>query len=252
MASNFWIKLYHEMLDDPKVGRLTDGQFRMMINLFLLAGDYDQNGYLPSMDDICWRLRNPANFEKDFQTLIEIGIIEIKDDAPCVKNFQKRQGAMSETERSQRYREKLHKKEYYATEMQRKCNDSFTDVDVDEEVDVDKDRDIEVDEIKTKNNDDNRLMELLLSTFATETGITTKSQSDIEALNRLVTAKATKKDLIGGIQYMQSNGYPIIGIKSVLNPTIVEMSKRTAKKRGPDDEDYKKYTKGKYADHIKS
>ena len=24
MASRYWIKLYHEILDDPKMGRLTD------------------------------------------------------------------------------------------------------------------------------------------------------------------------------------------------------------------------------------
>ncbi len=26
MSSNYWIKLYHEILDDPKMGRLFDGR----------------------------------------------------------------------------------------------------------------------------------------------------------------------------------------------------------------------------------
>lgn len=32
-----WIKLYTEILNDPKMGRLTDRQYRTCINLFLDA-----------------------------------------------------------------------------------------------------------------------------------------------------------------------------------------------------------------------
>jgi hypothetical protein len=32
-----WIKLYTEILQDPKMGRLTDRQYRTCVNLFLLV-----------------------------------------------------------------------------------------------------------------------------------------------------------------------------------------------------------------------
>ena len=44
MASRYWIKLYHEILEDPKMGRLSDRQFRRVIELFLLAGDCEMDG----------------------------------------------------------------------------------------------------------------------------------------------------------------------------------------------------------------
>ena len=46
MASKYWIKLYYEILDDPKLGKLTDWLFRRAIELFLLAGENDNDGLL--------------------------------------------------------------------------------------------------------------------------------------------------------------------------------------------------------------
>ena len=59
MASRYWIKLYHEILDDPKMGRLTDRQYRRVIELFLMAGDCEMDGGLPALVDIDLRLRYP-------------------------------------------------------------------------------------------------------------------------------------------------------------------------------------------------
>lgn len=53
MAAKYWIKLYHEILHDPKMGRLPDNLWRRCIELFLLAGelgaevDEDDKGHLP-------------------------------------------------------------------------------------------------------------------------------------------------------------------------------------------------------------
>ena len=57
MASRYWIKLYHEILDDPKMGRLPDALFRRAIELFLIAGENGCDGGLPALADMAWRLR---------------------------------------------------------------------------------------------------------------------------------------------------------------------------------------------------
>ena len=57
MASKYWIKLYHEILDDPKMGRLPDALFRRAIEFFLIAGERGREGDLPPLADIAWRLR---------------------------------------------------------------------------------------------------------------------------------------------------------------------------------------------------
>jgi len=52
-----WIKLYTEILRDPKIHRLADKQFRACINLFALAGLIDEDGLVGTVDDIQFHLR---------------------------------------------------------------------------------------------------------------------------------------------------------------------------------------------------
>ena len=141
MASNYWIKLYHEMLDDPKIGRLTDSQFRLMINLFLLAGDCEQDGYLPCIDDISWRLRNPPTLKDDLDALIKYDIITEDDGVLVICKFSERQSAMSTQERSQRRHDRARKMEYYRTKSARKAHESGIDEDEDKDKDKDEDED---------------------------------------------------------------------------------------------------------------
>jgi hypothetical protein len=48
MANTFWIKLYLEILDDPKMGALSDRLYRRAIEMFLMAGELENKGYLPN------------------------------------------------------------------------------------------------------------------------------------------------------------------------------------------------------------
>lgn len=57
MPSFYWIKLYHEILNDPKMGRLSDRLWRRCIECFLMAGQQCDGGYLPSVADMAWTLR---------------------------------------------------------------------------------------------------------------------------------------------------------------------------------------------------
>lgn len=264
----YWIKVYTDILDDPKYYKLSEKAKLGMYELMLVAKKLENGkltGELPSIDEIAFHTRKSIEFWREaMKELIEVGIIVEKQPGYLIKNYVKRQQAIPPDERMRQWRKKTNDQRMDDDESIQltHCSDDDTERSVNEtfrngekrreEKEKSRERDREEVEKSTKNDDDNRLTELLLSTFAGETGITTTNQSDMDALKRLVTAKASKNDLIGGIQYMRENNYPIVGIKSILNPTIVEMSKRTVKKRGPDDEDYKKYTKGKYADHIKS
>jgi hypothetical protein len=56
MKTRFWIKLYLEILDDPKMGQLPDGLWRSAIELFLLAGENGNDGLLQPVTDLAWRL----------------------------------------------------------------------------------------------------------------------------------------------------------------------------------------------------
>lgn len=88
----YWIKLYTEILKDPKMGRLTDRQFRTCINLFALAGEYDQEGALPSVADMGWILRmNEAELLDNLNELASVGIVRCINDTWLVCKWQERQ-----------------------------------------------------------------------------------------------------------------------------------------------------------------
>lgn len=93
MASYYWIKLYHEILDDPKMGRLPDRAWRRCIELFLLAGDAEQDGALPSLEDIAWRLNiSEAELSEDLQILESAGLIVQDNETGHIVNFTRMQG----------------------------------------------------------------------------------------------------------------------------------------------------------------
>lgn len=112
MASKYWIKLYHELLDDPKMGMMPDKLWRRTIEIFLLAGEYDQAGLLPPVDQVAWRLRiSTEECNETFQELLQCNILAQDDDGILtVKNFHKRQKAADSTERVKQFRERQAKK----------------------------------------------------------------------------------------------------------------------------------------------
>lgn len=128
MASKYWIKLYHEILDDPKMGRLPDNLWRRVIELFLIAGDADGEGELPPINDISWRLRVDSNqLMREMEELQTAGILSCVDDQWIVTNFAKRQAAETSTERWRRWRDRQRKEKYYQTEEQQESNTEQTD-----------------------------------------------------------------------------------------------------------------------------
>ena len=105
MAANYWLKLYHEILDDRKMAILSDRIWRRAIECFLLAGEKDEEGILPSLEDMAWRMRMESEMlETDLVELAKIGVISQIDGNWIVTNFEKRQRAMTSTERTRRSR----------------------------------------------------------------------------------------------------------------------------------------------------
>ena len=107
--ANSWLKLYHEMLNDPKMGTMTDHLYRRTIEIFLLAGQEGRNGLLPPLTQIAWALRTTVNDATlCLQELAELGIItKLPDGTYIVTHFTERQDTnLSDAERQQRRRDK--------------------------------------------------------------------------------------------------------------------------------------------------
>lgn len=120
-----WIKLYIEILDDPKMGRLSNHLFRRAIELFLLAGKNGNDGLLPPVEEMAWvlRLDKPKMLE-DLIGLAEVGVVHETPAGWMVTHFKDRQYSES-YERTMRY-------------LDRKKGESNRQIDgeIDEEVDA--------------------------------------------------------------------------------------------------------------------
>lgn len=102
-----WIKLYTEILQDPKMGRLSDEHWRLAVELMLLAGNEGRDGILPSLDDMAWILRTD---EESLQARLEalsqaIGLgYDDTIERWILTHFSQRQAAMSPAERKRKQR----------------------------------------------------------------------------------------------------------------------------------------------------
>lgn len=113
MASKYWIKLYHEMLDDPKMARLSDTLYRRVIELFLLAGKTGDSGRLPTTEDIAWHLRvDEAQLETELDELSKVGIVTHDAEGWIVTHFAERQAARTDAQRMRRYRQRQRSLQY--------------------------------------------------------------------------------------------------------------------------------------------
>jgi len=116
MASKSWIKLWIEILNDPKMMTLPDELFSLAIKLFLLAGEMEQGGTLPDKHIIAWRLRLEDDvLAERVQSLVKTGILT-DGDGLMVTKFAARQGPDSSTERWQRWNDRQQKDRYYAND----------------------------------------------------------------------------------------------------------------------------------------
>ncbi len=106
MAAKYWLKLYHEMVDDPKVAMLPDSSYRRFVECMLFAGELDEGGNLPPIELMAWRLHlDETSLAQDMSRLALAGLVELKEGGRWfVTKFAERQAPASSTERSRRSR----------------------------------------------------------------------------------------------------------------------------------------------------
>jgi len=114
MKTRFWIKVYLEILDDDKFGTLPEYMKWRAIELFLVAGENGNDGLVPPVERLAWRLRLPQEkLEETLSVLSQVGVVHETPQGWLVTNFKKRQEAVSSSERVRQFRK-------------RDCNDDET------------------------------------------------------------------------------------------------------------------------------
>jgi hypothetical protein len=102
-----WIKLYLEMLDDPEFNELPEYIRWRAIALFLAAGENGDDGLLPPVKRLTWRLRlDDIKIAETLSALTQVGVVHETPDGWMVTNFAKRQEALSGKDRAYLYRQR--------------------------------------------------------------------------------------------------------------------------------------------------
>ena len=108
---NHWFRMYDEVLDDPKVQRLSGDDFKAWVNLLALTSR--NNGKLPAIDCIAFSLRETEDAVSTILSrLLDAGLIECRQGGPhgnhyAPHNWTKRQYKSDiSTERVKRFRER--------------------------------------------------------------------------------------------------------------------------------------------------
>lgn len=106
--NNYWMKLWFEILRDPKMGMLPDRLWRRVIELFLLAGQFGNEGSLPDEATIAWHLnKSVATIRNDLKSIAKLGIVtQLNDGTWAVTNFKKRNASVSAAKRVKDFRDR--------------------------------------------------------------------------------------------------------------------------------------------------
>lgn len=102
-----WVKLYTEIIHDPKFGRLPTNAKLLFIELLCITGEYDtdRNGMLPELEDIAWTLRyDEEQLATDMAVLERVGMVQHTDSGWRVTNFKSRQAPITNADRQREHR----------------------------------------------------------------------------------------------------------------------------------------------------
>lgn len=230
------MKLWFDILRDPKMGMLPDRQWRRVIELFLIAGQDGEDGLLPDISEIAWRLnRSTKTIITDLENIKKTGIVDqLADGRWIVTNFKKRNEPVDPAKRLKDFRVRDRYEECNANETQRykKCNADETEL---------KRECNDTGKLRCQEEQRNRRTELNhnnpplppieFQAFAEVYESVTGSEpqvlnAEIEAVQTIIAAGGTPDDYRKALQGMEDKAYTISSMASALTWTLNDIEKR--------------------------
>lgn len=87
-----WLRLYDDVLDDPKIQQLSPVLFKHWINLLCLANKGSPRGTLPHGHDLAFRLRvSPTKASDLVREFYNLGLLDVDGDVMKPHNWDERQ-----------------------------------------------------------------------------------------------------------------------------------------------------------------
>ena len=242
----YWLKLYTDILDDPKYFKLSKEARLGMYELLLVAKKIENGeltGQLPCVEDIAFYTRRSVEeWQKILPELVNIGMVS-DDEIPVIKNYIKRQDAIPPDERMKQHRKKRNDSVMSdKTQMQRNYNGIETNRNG--ETDKKQIRKETEEDVEVEVDDNNPLILKFEECTYLET-----SPEDVKIANNLLKAGVSESDITTAIDFlMGSDNYKCTSFKSIIKTALLEMGKRKGKNKAEVNEDYRRYLKGEYGE----
>lgn len=233
--ADYWLKLYIEILDDPKMATLPDRVWRRIIELFLVAKRLGKDGRLPDTRQIAWMLRmSPDELEGDMAQIAQTGIAIREVNGWLIPKFAQRQAAVSDAERKAQERIRKRSQQYYENVTNRSRNVTQSTEDR-----------LTEDRLTESEVDDH-----LLKAFYDESKLPIVDDwRTAEALQKIRNAGALEEDVRTAVRLLVEKKYNITGLQSIVNTVITNIGKRKRNGVQPrvsnpmDDADYANFHK---------
>ncbi len=214
--ADYWMKLYVEILDDPKMATMPDRAWRRTIELFLVAKKLNKDGHLPDTRQIAWLLRISADeLEHDLRQITSTGIIVQEVGGWFIPKFSKRQAAVGGNERVAQFRERKQKQQYYGdvTEMKRNVTQSRAETEAEAEAEAEGAPAVEM----------QRLVERLTGYPATP--------KDLPAIDEFVKVGANEADIKEALAFLDGKK-KVRGAADLMGSVMTAHGKRVQKNNG--------------------
>jgi len=225
-----WVKVYTEMLDDPKLAKINDVIKWRFIELILVAAECDAGGAFivgdseMTIDDIAWRLRaDKEKLSSDIETLIKSSLLHRDGTILEIPKFADRQGPTQKEKRAS-WKERQQKRRERVTRESQNPDDTGHALEKrrEEKNREEKNREEEVPEQPGN-------FAIFDDTFQMKTRISNYTPMvAIKAFEQITAAGATVDDMVKAIEEMAKKSYAIVSPASIVNPTINCMNFRLA------------------------
>jgi hypothetical protein len=225
--ADYWLKLYIEILDDPKMATLPDRLWRRIVELFLMAKRENKDGHLPDTRQIAWALRMPADeLDHDLKSIVSTGIITQEAGGWFIPKFAARQAAVPARDRMAEMRLRNQKRQYDGdvTPQLRSVTQSTEQITEQKQS-----------RAEAPADPADLIQETLISN-----GVVPNGEDDFKAISELAKSGVIPQDIVAGIEWKsKNNGSKIIRyVSQVVGPAKTAMAKRlqsgaTSKKQEP-------------------
>ena len=124
MASNYWVKLHHAILDDPRFAEVSTRAAWRWVLCFAYAGELHKNGLLNTTRVLAWRLRIPENeLASDLDAMRDAGLLT-QDDVGiwAVVGFMESQAPETDARRKRAQRKREKRAKWSLTNPQKQPN----------------------------------------------------------------------------------------------------------------------------------